>query len=183
MIYIPKRIQEKNFAVKKFNGTIKYKIYLNEKNILESNNTYDPIKIDYGDLDYIYHEISFKNMIKNTLSVNNGTNEINCTIPYKEKKLRCRIDNHSFSYDVNKETEYKNTTLTVYECGIELYSIVIMAMHSDESIKLDSWAIILIIIGIIIAFFILLLLLFHKLTKRKKRDVKMKDIKHEKLVE
>ena len=183
LIYIPKRIQEKNFAVKKFNGTIKYKIYLNEKNILESNNTYDPIKIDYGDLDYIYHEISFKNIIKNTLSVNNGTNEINCTIPYKEKKLRCRIDNHSFSYDVNKETEYKNTTLTVYECGIELYSIVIMAIHSDESIKLDSWAIILIIIGVIIAFFILLLLLFHKLTKRKKRDVKMKDIKHEKLVE
>ena len=178
-LYVPKRIQEKNFAVKMFNGTISKKIYLNSSNILNSNNT-KTIEIDYGDYDYIDHEISFINMVYDTLIVTNGKHEINCTVPEDEIKLLCRIDNDSFSYDYYNENEYKNSKLIVYECGIEIFSAVVRAKHSDESIKLDTWAIVLIIIGGIIVFFILILMI-RKLMKKRNGGIEINDIKHEKL--
>ena len=70
------------------------------------------------------------------------------TLAKDEIKLLCRIDNDSFSYDYYNENEYKNSKLIVYECGIEIFSAVVRAKHSDESIKLDTWAIVLIIIAV-----------------------------------
>ena len=157
-ISVPNRIQQKEFAVKKFESGKKYKLYL--KNKISSDNVKN-ISIDYKEKNSTDLLIKFDvlNNYENSISIINENKEINCDFSYDNKTIKCIIDKTNFNYDENNKSNNKKYTLKLKDiCGKEIHSIDIFAKHSgDETRKtgLQGWHIALICIGVAIVLFVI----------------------------
>ena len=156
ILSVPKRIQQKEFAVKKFEGETKYNLHL--RNIISSDNK-KQISINYKKVDSEELVIKFDVLhdYENSFTITSEDEEIDCETSYEEKTIKCKIDATNFNYDENNKEKEKKYTLKIKDiCGEEIHSVDIFAKYGedkppkdddDDDDDLEGWAIALICIG------------------------------------
>ena len=167
-ISVPKRIQEKEFAIKKFESDKSYKLY--SKNKISSDNV-KKISINYKENNSTDLIIKFDilNNYENSISITNENKEINCDFSYDNKTIKCIIDKANFNYDENNKSNDKKYTLKIKDiCGKEIHSVDIFAKYTeDETGKtgLQGWHIALICVGGAIVLFLIAFFIYRAVRK------------------
>ena len=153
MLSIPNRIQNKKYAIKVHNSTIKY--YFQELEI-DTNLTNTNYEIDYGDKEKYIIKLYFINGPDEKVRVLNNGKEINCLI--NESSLECEINNDVLEVNKKNPKKYTQYTLNVEDfCGTLLYTFNVNVKNSNDGLEFGTLLIIVILslLIIIIATFII----------------------------
>ena len=167
-ISVPKRIQEKEFAIKKFESDKSYKLY--SKNKISSDNV-KKISINYKENNSTDLIIKFDilNNYENSISITNENKEINCDFSYDNKTIKCIIDKANFNYDENNKSNDKKYTLKLKDiCGKEIHSVDIFAKYTEDETEktgLQGWHIALICVGGAIVLFLIAFFIYRAVRK------------------
>ena len=175
-ILVPKRIQQKEFAIKQFESTKKYNLHL--KNKISSNNP-TSIMNDYkiNKTQDLIINFDVLNNYEKSIIITKGDIDLNCEFIYEQKKIKCIIDQTNFNYDKKNGNEYKKYVLKINDiCGKEIHSVDVFVKNSEETKHntiddegLKGWQIALICVGAVIIVILIGFFVFRNL-RRKKTD-------------
>ena len=165
-IYNPKRIQEKEFAIKTFEG--------HSTSIIKEDNIKE-ISIDYNEKESTTLELKFERLYQNEIKILKEDKEFNCDILLDAKKIMCEIDKNNFDYNKEDQNEFKIHNLNIKDgCGNLIHTVQIktkcencLKKGGDEKNEgLPGWAIALIVIGAIIILGLIGFLVYRALKRR-----------------
>ena len=136
---MPERIQNLDYAIKKFKGknTIKIKAYEQDIQINETK-----INESEYEIDYKYNnskiQIYFLNEIDDSVTVKMEDKEVECNV-FTSTSLECEIDQNIFPYNKSKPKNDKKYNLKILDlCGEEIYNFDISVKKTDEEEPKDD---------------------------------------------
>ena len=165
-IYNPKRIQEKEFAIKKFEG--------HSTSIIKEDNIKE-ISIDYNEKESTTLELKFERLYQNEIKILKEDKEFNCDILLDAKKIMCEIDKNNFDYNKEDQNAFKIHNLNIKDGCDNLIHTVQIKTKCENCLKkggdeknegLPGWAIALIVIGAIIILGLIGFLVYRALKRR-----------------
>ena len=165
-IYNPKRIQEKEFAIKTFEG--------HSTSIIKEDNVKE-ISINYNEKESTTLELKFERLYQNEIKILNEDKEFNCDILLDAKTITCKIDKNNFDYNKEDQNEFKIHNLNIKDGCDNLIHTVQIKTKCENCLKkggdeknegLPGWAIALIVIGAIIILGLIGFLVYRALKRR-----------------
>ena len=117
---IPNDIRNQSYIIKEFNGKNTIQIYDKESKVeVKSPQNYN---IDYNNKKYELIEILFGTTPDENIKAMKDEKEVECQL--KRTIMGCKIDNNTFSYDIENPDQYKEYDLKIVDsCNTELYPI------------------------------------------------------------
>ena len=136
---VPERIQNLDYAIKKFKGknTIKIKAYEQDIQINETKMNESEYEIDYK-YNNSKIQIYFLNEIDDSVTVKIEDKEVECNV-FTSTCLECEIDKNIFPYNKSKPKTGKKYNLKILDlCGEEIYNFDISVKKTDEEEPKDD---------------------------------------------
>ena len=180
------RIQKKEYAIKKYNSSKSYNIFMNDI-IVDENLTNSTYEIDFGEINETTIVIYFSSEPNQEVLLKNDGKVIDCQL--NNTSLECSINSDVLEFDKKNPKEYNLKLVDI--CDTEKYKLTVRAKNSkykednddDGDDGISTLAIVLICIGGAILLSLIIFFVYRTIRKRKDNDIKIIDIKEDRILE